>query len=234
MIRGKYFSIALLLMLAQPALGQDGRGGLICCNHLIDVGGAWVTADRNCLEYMQQYTTNRVKVCANPWIANMARECAANPAPDAVDTLLPAAARESAPTSPVTCCEDVAALCGDNNCKDFPARFGNIYIDREGGAPLHSEPSRDAPVVATHPAGAHRVPYAEAVRVGGKTWFRIPAPSGSGLQGWVSSDDIRCKRGDLEHPRKSPFFIFSRWLIHWRDEVMGDDIIGTVPTGVKA
>jgi SH3 domain-containing protein len=221
----RYFSIAALLLLTQAAFGQ-GHGGIICCNQLIDVGGDWVTADRNrCIDYMNESTSSRAKVCAHL----IRGECAASsvdagrPVADSLlALLLPSMAHAqgcvnsagtpvgcgptldlskmspAAPT-PMVCCPEAAALCEESSCKDDPASKGFVFASRPG-TNIRSEPAASAPSVGVPPSGT-RFLYTEFRRIGGQTWFYVENPGG-GRKGWLSGEDAGCKRPSALPPRR--------------------------------
>lgn len=190
---------ALCFCAALPAFGQ---GEIICCNQLIQVGGDWATSRRDCVDWMNQSTVNRAKVCAQLGKSGCGPSVdAGRPASDSLlALLLPAAAHAQAPSSPAICCAEAAALCGENSCKEDPAAQGFVYMDAQRVPQTRSEPSSDAPVVGRPPNGS-RLRYREVVRRGGQTWFRVDVPRGA--TGWLAADDAGCKRPSAPPPGAS-------------------------------
>lgn len=217
---------ASIAHLATPTVALGQHGGIICCNQLIDVGGDWVTADRHgCIDYMNQSTASRAKVCAHL----LRGECAASVDADdlGVDSLLalllPATAHAQCVSSagtpvgcgpsidltkmtpvirPTVCCPEAAEYCGENSCKDDPPAKGFVYNDaRASGMPvqIRGEPSAGASSVGTLPNGA-RLQYTEARRIGGQTWFHVKNPGGQ--TGWLSGQDASCQRPYFPPPGK--------------------------------
>jgi hypothetical protein len=210
-----------------PALAQ---GEVICCNQILAVGGDWDTSNRDCIGYMNQSTITRANVCrrlACPVYGSAAEQA---------DGLLPATARAQGPTSSLTCCDDVAALCGVNSCKNNPPAKGFIYLEGYRDTRVRTEPSNDAPSIDIGLRDGYRFYYREFVRVEGRTWFHIVGPNGGGA-GWVHAGDTSCVRPSFRSQDEEVgdwMLHFSRWLQKRAEDVVGTDIIGTVPAGGKA
>lgn len=53
------FAVAVILFSGDPASAQE----LICCGHLVSVGGDWTGADRRCVEYLEDHPEKREGAC---------------------------------------------------------------------------------------------------------------------------------------------------------------------------